>query len=237
MSIHLDLFLIDILFRHRTRSRVKTIAHGRFPKFDPDAILKQHYDRGQRFPQRKPEYAGKTREEIKELWRHTARANASTHSQKKYHASLFRLLPSGATNTARDARTSCRLPPTPCSSTPSRRTTTRGACPTSRACVLSHRRRLRGAGAARPHGAPRPGVTPGLEDRGGGWRARASRGARAPRARDSAAIGLSGGRSQTTRRQRRLSTCGLRGSCTTTSAGWPCMARTVMWQLILCGPY
>ena len=59
----------------------------------PDAILKQHYDRWQRFPQRKPEYAGKTREEIKELWRHTARANASTHNQKKYHASLFRLLP------------------------------------------------------------------------------------------------------------------------------------------------
>ena len=54
---------------NRFVSSVTTVVHGRFERFDPDAILQKHYARWQRFPQKKPEYAGKTREEIKAMWR------------------------------------------------------------------------------------------------------------------------------------------------------------------------
>lgn len=54
---------------NRFVASVTALVHGRFARFDADAILTKHYATWQRYPERKPEYAGKTREEIKEMWR------------------------------------------------------------------------------------------------------------------------------------------------------------------------
>lgn len=39
-----------------------------FSKFDPDAIVDKYYDKWQENPGKKPEYYGKTKDEIKEMW-------------------------------------------------------------------------------------------------------------------------------------------------------------------------
>lgn len=65
---------------------VTTLLDEHFPKFDADAILDKHYNRWQQNPYKKPECYGKTKEEIKEMWKQSGEKAAAEGT--RLHAAI-----------------------------------------------------------------------------------------------------------------------------------------------------